>query len=153
ADGAAEAHGGGGLVDEFHGLRPDGGGAEDFAGFGVGDHFDEAFGFSHNHGLAVIGERIGSGPPGAAGSGGGGFVHADGGGLGLGENAEELEAVIHALQFIRTAQKSGGIARGDFSLLHGDVDDLGFSADISGGKNVRDGGLHGGGDGDLAGGE
>ncbi len=159
--GGAEVHGNDDFVDEFGGFRADAEGAEDFAGFGVGEHFDEAVGFAHGHGFAVVVEGVGGGEEGDFLGEEFGLGGADGGDLGVGEDAEEAEAVMDVFEGLGgVGEEAMGVAGGDFSLLDGEVDDVEGAGDVAGGEDVGLGGLLGGldddflmGEGDAGGGE
>ena len=93
-DGGVEVHGDDDFVDELGGFWADDAGSEDLAGFLVSEHLDEAGGFTHDHGFAVIVEGITGFEEGCVL-----FFELFGGGtddghLRVGKNAEEGEAVV-----------------------------------------------------------
>jgi len=125
-------------------MRSDHGPAEEFTRFAVGEQFDEAVGFAMDDGFAVIAEGIGRGGEVDPEFGRFAFAQANHGGLGLGEDGEEAEAVVDGFEgLVFAAQEPCRIAGGNFALLDGDVDNFQFSGDVARAENMRDGGLLG----------
>ena len=125
------------FVNEVGSLGANDGGSEDFAGCAMREKFYESLGFAHDERFAVIVEWVAGGKKldsRSAEFGLGGAYRCE---LGLRENGEEFQVIIHhAGRTTFAAELDGGVVGGDLSLLDGDMDDLEASADITCGEDV-----------------
>src|SRR5512140_2743004 len=137
-DGHVFVHGGDDFVDELAAEGADATAADDLAGLGVGQEFNEAVFGLHDEGFAVVGEGVFGGEVRDVADVGAVFGEADGGDLGVGEDDFAQEAVIDGFGGVGVDEVVGG----GFGLLDGDMNDFVQAGAVAGGKDVRRGGPH-----------
>ena len=133
-------------VDEFAGIPADDLGAEDAPAFGLRENLHVAIVGLHEDRLAVVVERIAGAPIGLAGGVELAFQPANRRKLRVRKNDAEEQGAVERLERL----EPGGMARGKFALLDGQMDDLVGAGAVAAGIDVGRAGLLPAVDDDLA---
>src|SRR5258708_4620168 len=120
-------------VDEFTGILADNFGAKDATPLGFGDDLNVPVVGVHQDGFSVIVKGITRDEKWRARSVEFALEAADGRELWIGEDDIKEQRPVDRFQFLHT----GGMARGEHTLLDRDVDDFGGAGAIAGGVDVR----------------